>query len=177
MRQWSMVFLFFLVLGLLLFYNSFNNKFLMDDYVSLSNPVWSSSKFILSQWNPYSHGDLDLLDNHIMTRDYRPLTYMVLNFCYSTFRDNLWQYHLFNLVLFAFAASLVYLLVETILGSYKLAFLTGLMYLIHPVNGHLVNYISSCLTIRFFLMKKKPLSCTRISAIFLPKTSPLITAL
>ena len=48
-----------------------------------------------------------------------------------------------NLFLFVFASSLIYLLIEKITGNYNLAFLTGLFYLIHPINGIVVNYISA----------------------------------
>ena len=40
-------------------------------------------------------------------------------------------------------ASLIYLVLGRISGNYNLAFLTGLFYLIHPINGIVVNYISA----------------------------------
>jgi len=43
---------------------------------------------------------------------------------------------------FVLASSLVYLLIVKICGNTILAFLAGLFYLIHPINGIIVNYIS-----------------------------------
>ena len=68
---------------------------------------------------------------------------MVYDFCYAAFKNNFWQYHLLNLFLFVLASSLIYLLIEKITGNYNLAFLAGLFYLIHPINGIVVNYISA----------------------------------
>ena len=57
------MFLFFFMLGLLVYFNSLNNKFLMDDYVFLNNPVLSSTKYIASQWNPYREEALGVMDS------------------------------------------------------------------------------------------------------------------
>ncbi len=136
MRDWLKIFILFFIFGLLVFYNSLNNKFLMDDYYFLNNPVFSSSKFILLQWDP--HG-LPVQ----LTHYYRPMAHIVLDLCYDIFKANHWQYHLLNIFLFAFAASLIYVLVRKLSGDNNLAFLTSLIYLIHPINGILVNYISA----------------------------------
>jgi len=143
MRNCFNVFCIFGFLGILLYFNSLNNKFLIDDYVFLNNPVQSSSKFILAQWNPYREQSLGVLDRHESTGYYRPMAHMVLDFCYDTFKYNYWQYHLLSLFLFVLAASLIYSLIGKIFNNYDLAFLTGLFYLIHPVNGIIVNYISA----------------------------------
>ena len=49
----------------------------------------------------------------------------------------------FEFFLFVLAASSIYLLIGKISGNDNLAFLTGLFYLIHPINGIVVNYISA----------------------------------
>lgn len=144
MKNWFVVFILFFVLGLLVYSNSFNNKFLMDDYVFLSNPALSHTKYISSQWDPYGQKILGVMDKQATDSYYRPMAHIVLDVCYNVFKSNFWQYHLFNLLLFSFAASLVYLLIGKISGDHDLAFLTGLFYLIHPINGIVVNYISAC---------------------------------
>ena len=115
----------------------------MDDYDFLSNPVQSQTKFIFSQWNPYREQVLGVLDSFDIQGYYRPMAHMLLDFCYPVFKNNLWQYHLLNLFLFVFASSLVYLLIAKLTGNFYLAFLAGLLYLIHPINGMVVNYISA----------------------------------
>ena len=143
MRSWVKVFLFFFMAGLLVYFNSLNNKFLIDDYFFINNPVLSTPKFISSQWNPYREQALGVLDSHESLKYYRPMTHIVYDLCYSVFKNNYWQYHFLNLFLFVIAASLIYLLIERVSGNFNLALLTGLFYLIHPINGIVVNYISA----------------------------------
>jgi len=143
MKNRLKVFFLFFALGLLVYGNSLNNKFLIDDYAFLENPVLSQTKFILSQWNPYREQALGVLDGRQGPGYYRPMAHMVLDFCYAVFKDNYWQYHLLNLSLFVLASWLAYLLVAKLTGNSQLAFLTGLFYLIHPINGIIVNYISA----------------------------------
>jgi len=87
---------------------------------------------------------MGVLDKHESLPYYRPMTHMVYNFIYAAFKGNYWQYHLLNLFLFAFASSLVFKLIDKLTGNHNLALLAGLFYLIHPINGILVNYISAC---------------------------------
>ena len=55
------------------------------------------------------------------------MAHMVLNFSYATFKNNYWQYHLFNLFLFVLVSFLIYLLIENLTGNHYLAFLTGFL--------------------------------------------------
>src|SRR5450631_3435735 len=134
----------FLVLGLLLFSNSLNNKFLLDDYVFLNNAISSNIKYILTSLNPNLDQALGVLDTHSSHRYYRPMASMIWNFCYAVFKHNPWQYHFFNLFLFIFAATLLYLLLVKITKNLNLAFFTAVFFIIHPLNGIVVNYISDC---------------------------------
>ncbi len=143
MKSWFCIFFLFMVFGLLVYFNSLNNRFIIDDYAFLGNPVLSETKFIFPQWDPYCEQALGVLEGLGNSRYYRPMAHMLLNFSYATFKNNLWQYHFLNLFLFVFAASLVYVLIKNLTGNHHLAFLTGLFYLIHPINGIVVNYISA----------------------------------
>jgi tetratricopeptide (TPR) repeat protein len=143
MRDWFKVYSLFFMLGLLVYFNSLNNKFLMDDYNILQSPYSSSMKFVSSQWNPYGEQALGIMEYEASFSYYRPMTQTLYDVSYAVFKNNFWQYHLFNLFLFVFAASLIYLLLGKLSGNYNLAFLTGLFYLIHPINGIAVNYISA----------------------------------
>lgn len=143
MKSWLKVFFLFFILGSLVYFNSLNNKFLIDDFFFLHNPVLSTMKFIPSQWNPYREQALGVLDNHESLEYYRPTTHIVYDLCYAMFKYNYWAYHLLNIILFVFASSLIYLLIKKLTGNLNLAFLTGLFYLIHPINGIIVNYVSA----------------------------------
>jgi len=143
MKNWLKVFLLYFVLGLLVYFNSLNNKFLIDDYVFLGNTVMCDTKYILSQWNPYREQSLGVLDSHERLEYYRPMAHMVLDFSYANFKNDYWKYHLLNLILFVFASSLIFLLIQKLTGNYNLALLTGIFYLVHPINGIIVDYISA----------------------------------
>ena len=74
---------------------------------------------------------------------YRPLAHIVPAICYSLFGEHFWQYHLFNLILFVLASFLIYLCVYRISKDDMLAFLVSALYIIHPINGIVVNYITA----------------------------------
>jgi len=138
-----LVFIILFVLGFVLYYNSFNNKFMMDDYTFLHNPVQSSTKFILSQWNPYREQMLGVADWKQNTGYYRPMAHMVLDVSYDVFKYNYWKYHLLNLFLYVIAAFCIYLFIGRVLNNFDLALVAAFFYLIHPINGIIVNYISA----------------------------------
>lgn len=142
-KNWFKVFFLFFILGLLLFSISFKNDFLIDDFVFLNNPVLSGPQFASSQWNPYREQALGVNDSNEIQYYYRPLQNILMDYCYSIFKTNLWKYHLLNLVFFVLASSLIYLFVEKITGNFIFALLAGFFYLIHPINGIIVNYISA----------------------------------
>jgi len=154
MRKWAKVFSIFFIFGILVYCNSMNNQFSIDDHVLLSNPVMSQTKFISSQMNPYLQQSLGVRDtSKIFVGFYRPFAMMLNAFCYSYFKDNHWQYHLFNLLLFVFSSSLIYLLIRRLTGNDYLAFLAGLFFLIHPINGILVdNIVANALSFQIILI-------------------------
>src|SRR5271167_3433001 len=103
MRDRFKVFCLYFILGLVVYFNSLNNRFLLDDLAFSRNPVMSEIKYIPSQWDPYREPQLG---------DYRPLAYSVLDLSYALFKNNYWQYHLLNLFLLVLISSLIYLLIE-----------------------------------------------------------------
>ena len=78
---------------------------------------------------------------------------MVYAFCYGTFKNNYWQYHLLNLFLFVLLSSLIYVLIEKLSGNNYLAILASVFFLVHPINGIMVNNIvASALTIQLIFI-------------------------
>lgn len=136
------VFILFWLLGLLIYSNSLNNQFIIDDYLFTQNPVLSRTQFILSQWNPYREQALGVAESSDNFHYYRPMAHMVLDYCYATFKNSFWRYHLLNLFLFVVASWMIYILVLNLTQDVLVAFLAGIFYLIHPINGVIVNYIS-----------------------------------
>jgi len=86
---------------------------------------------------------------------YRPiqdLSYMIDRFLWG---DDPMGFHLTNVMLHATCAILVYLLFVRIAGNHRIAFITGLLFGIHPVNTEAVTYIAGRadpLYLLFFLL-------------------------
>ncbi|MDE1920411.1 MAG: tetratricopeptide repeat protein [Candidatus Omnitrophica bacterium] len=143
MTNWIKAFPILFVLGLLVYANSLNNKFIIDDYSYLSAPALSETKYISYLWNPYYQGALGLAGNSGHLNFYRPLALMLSNFCFAAFKKHFWQYHLLNLFFFVSASSLIYIFIKKLTASSLQGFLTALFYLVHPINGIIVNYITA----------------------------------
>jgi len=143
MKNWFKVFIIFLFFGLLIYFNALNNKFLMDDYLFINNPVLCNVKYVFSQWDPFSQQAISFLDKQGPNPYFRPMAHIFYDFTYGTFKNNYWEFHLLNLVLFAFAASLINLFLVKVFKDLRLAFLVSLLYFIHPINGIIVDYISA----------------------------------
>ncbi len=137
------VFVLYFLFGFLIYHNSFNNQFLIDDFVFAKNPIFSGYKFALSQWDPYLQQAWGVMDSHMDPGYYRPLAHIVYDLMFPAFKEHYWQYHLLNLLAFAFSSSLIFAFILRLSGNLNLAFLTGLLYLIHPVNGIIVNYVTA----------------------------------
>ena len=115
MKNWLKVLVIYFIFGLFIYFNSLNNKFLIDDLAFLRNPVMSQLKFVLSQWDPYREQAMGVLDKHESLPYYRPMTHMVYNFIYAAFKGNYWQYHLLNLFTFLFKSHDLFMLVLNLL--------------------------------------------------------------
>ncbi|MBF0511535.1 MAG: hypothetical protein HQL13_04310, partial [Candidatus Omnitrophica bacterium] len=135
------VFFIFFAFGILIYFNSLNSQFLLDDYFFLQHPVLSQAQYMGSQWRLDAIQGLGM-DKHGALSYYRPLAHMFYDVLYPFFKSHFWQYHLLNLFLLVLAVSLIYLLLVKVSNPF-LAFLAGLFYLVHPVNGIIVNYISA----------------------------------
>ncbi|MBF0489823.1 MAG: tetratricopeptide repeat protein [Candidatus Omnitrophica bacterium] len=134
------VFSFLLILGLLVYCNSFSNKFLIDDYSFLDTPIKSSMKFISMQWNPYRNALSGIETSRAISPYYRPLAHIIPTLCFAIFGSSFWLYHLFNLLLYVVATFLIFILILRISNSQFLALLSSAFYILHPINGIIVNY-------------------------------------
>ena len=105
----------------------------MDDFALLSNPSFANRN-ILSIWNPF-HGSEGLY--------YRPFQDSILIILYFLFKNNPFQYHVLSFIVFIFSSWLIYMLVKRLSNVYSLALLSAIFYIIHPINGILVNYITA----------------------------------
>jgi hypothetical protein len=135
------VFFIFLLVGFLSYSNSLHNGFMIDDHAFFDEKM-RNIKFLSYQFIPDKDKFLGIRGEKTDSY-YRPLAHVIPMMCYLAFRDNPFGYHLVNLILFCLAAYLIYLFVGFLFQNQILAFLTGLLYLVHPINGVFVNYITA----------------------------------
>ncbi len=127
-----------LLIGLLTYGNSLTNDFMVDDYgLILNNPEAQHIKFLASQF--ISGGGVAGSNPAY----YRPIPHILTLLCYLVFQANPIGYHTVNLVFFYICSLGLYGLLNVLFQNKKLAFLTSLLFLTHPINGVIVNYITA----------------------------------
>lgn len=73
---------------------------------------------------------------------YRPMQSFVLMLAHSVWGLDVQGYHLISIVLHSINAGLIVMLVYLLFDKLLLAFLTSLLFVVHPVHTEAVNYIS-----------------------------------
>ena len=126
----------FLVTGFAVYANSLSNPFLLED----------KQFFIDNRKN--IHGILGDLSASPQDVYFRPVVKVVIRLLYYFLRDSVWPYHFVNILLLCVTAWLLYAVVREIFRDHIMAFLTGLLFLVHPLNGIYVNFVT---TIGFLL--------------------------
>jgi protein O-mannosyl-transferase len=141
------------LLGIIIYSNSFDCSFHLDDEQSIVNNASIRNLFdIKSIWN-YNHS--------------RFISYYSLALNYHFNQVNVWGYHLFNLIIHLINACLVWWLTLLIFSSpamkdnaiskhkYVIAILTAFLFVSHPLATQSVTYIvqrmSSLATLFYFL--------------------------
>ncbi|MCA9405865.1 MAG: tetratricopeptide repeat protein [Candidatus Omnitrophica bacterium] len=123
--------------------NSLHNDFMIDDHgLILQDTKIHNLKNIYYQFIPDLYKTLQL-EGQEQSFYYRPFAHVLPMICYIWFGENVFGYHVFNLVLFYLAILALYFLIVRLFGSRELAFFTGLLYAVHPLNGMFVNYITA----------------------------------
>jgi tetratricopeptide (TPR) repeat protein len=125
-----------LAAGVIAYWNSFDVPFVFDDFTTIQSN--SSVQF----------GDsLARIPSNLW---FRTLLYMTFAGNYVVGGQNVWGYHLVNLLLHLLNAVLIYILAKKILSRAStpfpanvLAFLASAFFLVHPVQTESVTYISS----------------------------------
>jgi len=125
--------------AIVIYGNSLHNPFIWDDqYLITENHFIKSSKYILDMFKHQLYYSTAGSSNF-----YRPLQNLFLYFDYSLWKENPVGYHLTNILFHILSAFLIYLLIKCIFNRKAIAFLVSFLFLVHPVNSTVVNYISS----------------------------------
>jgi len=138
----------FLFLVCLIFYaNSFHNEFLLDDHLVLFGPGGVAHKSFADLFTNYQ-GDF-----------YRPIGHIFLWLSYQLFGSDPFGYHFANFLFFYVIGLLFFHITQKLTNDRPLAFLTALLYLVHPINSMLVNYITASVITTFVFMLQCSLIC------------------
>ncbi|MHB8482205.1 MAG: tetratricopeptide repeat protein [Nitrospiria bacterium] len=125
--------------GALIFSNVFQNSFHLDDFHTiLYNDNIHSLKNTLSFFTS-GNG----FSGTPAVSGYRPVTVSVNALNYAVSRTSPAGYHLVNLLLHLVCSILVWRIAFQLSLNKTVGFLSGLFFLIHPMNTEVVNYISS----------------------------------
>ncbi len=137
--SWGAVPLLLFLAGLVTYVNSFANAFMLDDYIVLFGQKGVASKTFLDL---FTARQADF---------YRPIGHVPLWGFYRLFGDQVWMYHGANLLLFSAAVWLMFLIIVRLSSDRKLAFLTALLFTVHPLEGMLVNYVTANIITTFVI--------------------------
>lgn len=133
------VFLAFLVIGVAVYFNARNNPFHYDDGHSIKfNPHIRSLENL-----PAFFTDPHTFSSMRMGYMFRPLLLSSYAFNYALGGQGVQGYHWVNLLLHVGCAFLVYLLICRLSGEQGMGQISGLIFLLHPAHGEVINYLSS----------------------------------
>ncbi|MDR4508429.1 MAG: tetratricopeptide repeat protein [Candidatus Brocadiaceae bacterium] len=144
----SISFLLLIALPLAVYFNSLDNTFVYDDVFTITD------NYFIRDWGNLSSFLTEDYFKNTGEVTYRPLVTLSYFIDYSIWHLNPVGYHLTNVVLHVFTVLLVYLLIFHIVKNCIIAFLTGVLFAVHPLLAETVNGISyreDILTTAFFL--------------------------
>ncbi len=140
-----------LILCFVTYSNSLSNNFTVDDYEMLiGNSQMHNIKFLLKNFSITSK-----------SQDYRIFPHIISMLNYLWFGSNPFGHHIVMLILFYICGITLYVLLNMLFQDWKIAFLSSLFFIAHPINGLLVNYTAGAcsallfpinLSIIFFLL-------------------------
>lgn len=127
-----------IILGLFIYANSLNGAFLWDDEFLVKDNIciknFSKMPYIFTESIGMGAGREGPC--------YRPLQMFTYMFDYSVWQLNVFGYHLTNVLLHIFAALAIFWFINLLYSNKLLAFLTSILFVVHPVHTEAVAYIS-----------------------------------
>jgi hypothetical protein len=156
-----------IMVTLLVYMNSFNNGFVWDDeLIIVNNP---QNRELSNLLDLFRSADIVYSDEP-QPPYYRPVNRFTYMLDYQLFGLNPLGYHVENIGLHLIAVLLLFVLVDTLFTNTSVAFLSALIFAVHPINAEAVNFISarntllaavfvlsSFIVYRYAARKQKPL--------------------
>jgi tetratricopeptide (TPR) repeat protein len=124
--------------GLISYSNIFSHEFLWDDeFLIQENQFIKSWEHLPQIFSLPSGAGANRLDNF-----YRPLQLLLYTFIYSLVGLTPWLFLLANVLLHLGNGVLIFILIKKIFKKENLAFLTSLLWIIHPIHTEVITYMS-----------------------------------
>ena len=122
----------------IVYVNSLGNKFLWDDQAGIvMNNYVHDLKYFLNFFSESMYAGKGVVCSY-----WRPLVLTVFALEWNTFLMWTGGYHMVNIALHAINALLVFFLFRALFNRFFIAFLTALVFGIHPLNTEAITYIS-----------------------------------
>jgi tetratricopeptide (TPR) repeat protein len=132
-------FILFCFAAILIYGNSLNSPFIWDDqYLVTDNHFITSFKFLPEIFKNQLYYSTAGTSNF-----YRPLQTFFLMLDYSSWKTSQAGYHIANILFHILCGFFIYLIIDFLFKRRAVALSVGLLFLVHPVNSTVVNYISS----------------------------------
>lgn len=133
------------VFSFLLFLNTSTHPFVYDDHVLIvENSRLASPEYLSSLFNSSFQYDAPRLDYSSFQIDYyRPFVRLLFWIIYQIGGLNPVYWHVSNILLFSIVSVLVWLVVERLSGSTRVATVSALLFAAHPVHTEAVAYVNS----------------------------------
>jgi len=126
-----------ILLGLILYLDSFFNEFLWDDLNIIQNVYLKNWHYISKYFTQNLVSGANEASNY-----WRPLLLISFSFDWHISKFQPIFYHIHNLFLHVASAILLFLTLELLFGKKYFSFLISLIFLIHPLQTEAVTYIS-----------------------------------
>ncbi|MBN1869831.1 MAG: tetratricopeptide repeat protein [Candidatus Omnitrophica bacterium] len=128
-----------IVLGLMVYANSFQGEFIWDDHVLISKNSFIKD---LSNFKDVLTSKLGGPEYHRQHGSYRPLQTATYIIDYALWKTDPFGYHLTNILLHLLASIALYIMLFVLLANNRIAAITALLFVVHPVHTEAVSYIS-----------------------------------
>ena len=136
------------VIGLIVFFNTLFNGFVWDD---ISQIVENTSVHSISNIGSFFFGTHDIAGNLVKIQGvyYRPLMATIYAALYSLFGPNPFFFHLFSVILHISITFLIFYIFRNFFKN-TTAFFLSMIFLIHPLNSEVVNYVGAYNDLLYF---------------------------
>ncbi|MBU4369705.1 tetratricopeptide repeat protein [Patescibacteria group bacterium] len=139
MRKTTLILITIIVLfGLVSYINVFHHQFLWDDEFLIQENIFIRSwKNLPQMFSTCSGAGAGRLDNF-----YRPMQLLAYTGIYSLFGLQPWAFLSLNVLIHLINACLIFFLIKKLFKKDFLAFLTSILWVVHPVHTEVVTYMS-----------------------------------